>query len=243
MKGKIYVIGLGPGGKQDMTYRAVAALHECDVIAGYTTYIDLIKADFADKEFIVTGMRKETERCKAAVETARQGKTVAMVSSGDAGIYGMAGIMYEVAEEYDDVEIEVVPGITAAGSGGALLGAPLVADSCLISLSDLLTPLEKIMKRVEAAAETDFVICLYNPASKGRPDYLKQACQIIRKYREDKTPVGIVRNISRSEESVRITTLVEATDAQVDMFTTVIIGNSRTRVIKDKMVTPRGYHL
>lgn len=243
MKGKIYVIGLGPGGKQDMTYRAVAALHECDVIAGYTTYIDLIKADFADKEFIVTGMRKETERCKAAVETARQGKTVAMVSSGDAGIYGMAGIMYEVAEEYDDVEIEVVPGITAAGSGGALLGAPLVADSCLISLSDLLTPLEKIMKRVEAAAETDFVICLYNPASKGRPDYLKQACQIIRKYREDKTPVGIVRNIGRSEESVRITTLVEATDAQVDMFTTVIIGNRRTRVIKDKMVTPRGYHL
>lgn len=243
MKGKIYVIGLGPGGKQDMTYRAVAALHECDVIAGYTTYIDLIKADFADKEFIVNGMRKETERCKAAVETARQGKTVAMVSSGDAGIYGMAGIMYEVAEEYDDVEIEVVPGITAAGSGGALLGAPLVADSCLISLSDLLTPLEKIMKRVEAAAETDFVICLYNPASKGRPDYLKQACQIIRKYREDKTPVGIVRNIGRSEESVRITTLVEATDAQVDMFTTVIIGNSRTRVIKDKMVTPRGYHL
>ena len=148
MKGKIYVIGLGPGGKQDMTYRAVAALHECDVIAGYTTYIDLIKADFADKEFIVTGMRKETERCKAAVETARQGKTVAMVSSGDAGIYGMAGIMYEVAEAYDDVDIEVVPGITAAGSGGALLGAPLVADSCLISLSDLLTPLEKIMKRV-----------------------------------------------------------------------------------------------
>ena len=243
MKGKIYVIGLGPGGKQDMTYRAVAALHECDVIAGYTTYIDLIKADFADKEFIVTGMRKETERCKAAVETARQGKTVAMVSSGDAGIYGMAGSMYEVAEEYDDVEIEVVPGITAAGSGGALLGAPLVADSCLISLSDLLTPLEKIMKRVEAAAETDFVICLYNPASKGRPDYLKQACQIIRNYREDKTPVGIVRNIGRSEESVCITTLAEATDAQVDMFTTVIIGNSRTRIIKDKMVTPRGYHL
>ena len=243
MKGKIYVIGLGPGGKQDMTYRAVAALHECDVIAGYTTYIDLIKADFADKEFIVTDMRKETERCKAAVETARQGKTVAMVSSGDAGIYGMAGIMYEVAEEYDDVEIEVVPGITAAGSGGALLGAPLVADSCLISLSDLLTPLEKIMKRVEAAAETDFVICLYNPASKGRPDYLKQACQIIRNYREDKTPVGIVRNIGRSEESVRVMTLAEATDAQVDMFTTVIIGNSRTRIIKDKMVTPRGYRL
>ena len=239
MKGKIYVIGLGPGGKQDMTYRAVAALHECDVIAGYTTYIDLIKADFADKEFIVTGMRKETERCKAAVETARQGKTVAMVSSGDAGIYGMAGIMYEVAEAYEDVDIEVVPGITAAGSGGALLGAPLVADS----LSDLLTPLEKIMKRVEAAAETDFVICLYNPASKGRPDYLKQACQIIRNYREDKTPVGIVRNIGRSEESVRIMTLAEATDAQVDMFTTVIIGNSRTRIIKDKMVTPRGYRL
>ena len=243
MKGKIYVIGLGPGGKQDMTYRAVAALHECDVIAGYTTYIDLIKADFADKEFIVTGMRKETERCKAAVETARQGKTVAMVSSGDAGIYGMAGIMYEVAEAYDDVDIEVVPGITAAGSGGALLGAPLVADSCLISLSDLLTPLEKIMKRVEAAAETDFVICLYNPASKGRPDYLKQACQIIRNSREDKTPVGIVRNIGRSEESVRVMTLAEATDAQVDMFTTVIIGNSRTRIIKDKMVTPRGYRL
>ena len=243
MKGKIYVIGLGPGGKQDMTYRAVAALHECDVIAGYTTYIDLIKADFADKEFIVTGMRKETERCKAAVETARQGKTVAMVSSGDAGIYGMAGIMYEVAEAYDDVDIGVVPGITAAGSGGALLGAPLVADSCLISLSDLLTPLEKIMKRVEAAAETDFVICLYNPASKGRPDYLKQACQIIRNYREDKTPVGIVRNIGRSEESVRVMTLAEATDAQVDMFTTVIIGNSRTRIIKDKMVTPRGYRL
>lgn len=240
---KVYVVGLGPGGVEQMTKRAQETLAACDVIAGYNVYVDLIKADFKDKEFLSTGMRKEVERCKLAIEEALKGKTVAMISSGDAGVYGMAGIMYQIAADYPDLEVEVVPGITAACSGAAVLGAPLISDFTLISLSDLLTPWEKIEKRLDLASQADFVICLYNPSSFKRHDYLQKACDIMLKNQRADVPAGIVRNIGREGEEYEIMTLVELRDAQVDMFSTVIIGNSQTEVINNKMVTPRGYKI
>ena len=243
MSKKVYVVGLGPGGVEQMTRRAQETLAACDVIAGYNVYIDLIKDDYKDKEFLSTGMRKEVERCKLAIEEALKGKTVAMVSSGDAGVYGMAGIMYQIAAEYPELEVEVVPGITAACSGAAVLGAPLISDFTLISLSDLLTPWEKIEKRLDLASQADFVICLYNPSSFKRHDYLQKACDIMLKNQRADVPAGIVRNIGREGEEYEIMTLAELRDAQVDMFSTVIIGNSQTEVINNKMVTPRGYKI
>ncbi len=243
MTKKVYVVGLGPGGVEQMTKRAQETLAVCDVIAGYNVYIDLIKEDYRDKEFLSTGMRKEVERCKLAIEEALKGKTVAMISSGDAGVYGMAGIMYQIASDYPELEVEVVPGITAACSGAAVLGAPLISDFTLISLSDLLTPWEKIEKRLDLASQADFVICLYNPSSFKRHDYLQKACDIMLKNQRADVPAGIVRNIGREGEEYEIMTLAELRDAQVDMFSTVIIGNSQTEVINNKMVTPRGYKI
>lgn len=243
MTKKVYVVGLGPGGVEQMTKRAQETLAICDVIAGYNVYIDLIKDDYRDKEFLSTGMRKEVERCKLAIEEALKGKTVAMISSGDAGVYGMAGIMYQIASDYPELEVEVVPGITAACSGAAVLGAPLISDFTLISLSDLLTPWEKIEKRLDLASQADFVICLYNPSSFKRHDYLQKACDIMLKNQRADVPAGIVRNIGREGEEYEIMTLAELRDAQVDMFSTVIIGNSQTEVINNKMVTPRGYKI
>ena len=243
MAKKVYVVGLGPGGVEQMTRRAQETLAACDVIAGYNVYIDLIKDDYKDKEFLSTGMRKEVERCKLAIEEALKGKTVAMVSSGDAGVYGMAGIMYQIAAEFPELEVEVIPGITAACSGAAVLGAPLISDFTLISLSDLLTPWEKIEKRLDLASQADFVICLYNPSSFKRHDYLQKACDIMLKNQRADVPAGIVRNIGREGEEYEIMTLAELRDAQVDMFSTVIIGNSQTEVINNKMVTPRGYKI
>ena len=243
MSKKVYVVGLGPGGVEQMTKRAHETLAACDVIAGYNVYIDLIKEDYKDKEFLSTGMRKEVERCKLAIEEALKGKTVAMVSSGDAGVYGMAGIMYQIAAEFPELEVEVIPGITAACSGAAVLGAPLISDFTLISLSDLLTPWEKIEKRLDFASQADFVICLYNPSSFKRHDYLQKACDIMLKNQRANVPAGIVRNIGREGEEYEIMTLAELRDAQVDMFSTVIIGNSQTEVINNKMVTPRGYKI
>ena len=243
MTKKVYVVGLGPGGVEQMTIRAQETLAACDVIAGYNVYIDLIKDDYKDKEFLSTGMRKEVERCKLAIEEALKGKTVAMVSSGDAGVYGMAGIMYQIAAEFPELEVEVIPGITAACSGAAVLGAPLISDFTLISLSDLLTPWEKIEKRLDLASQADFVICLYNPSSFKRHDYLQKACDIMLKNQRADVPAGIVRNIGREGEEYEIMTLAELRDAQVDMFSTVIIGNSQTEVINNKMVTPRGYKI
>lgn len=243
MTKKVYVVGLGPGGVEQMTRRAQEILAACDVIAGYNVYIDLIKDDYKDKEFLSTGMRKEVERCKLAIEEALKGKTVAMVSSGDAGVYGMAGIMYQIAAEFPELEVEVIPGITAACSGAAVLGAPLISDFTLISLSDLLTPWEKIEKRLDLASQADFVICLYNPSSFKRHDYLQKACDIMLKNQRADVPAGIVRNIGRVGEEYEIMTLAELRDAQVDMFSTVIIGNSQTEVINNKMVTPRGYKI
>ena len=176
---KVYVVGMGPGAYEEMTVRAVKTLEACEVIVGYTVYVDLLREHFPGKEFMTTSMRQEVQRCHMAFEAAAAGKTTAMVCSGDAGIYGMAGLMYEVGEEFPQVEIEVVPGVTAAIGGSAVLGAAVGHDCALISLSDLLTPWEAIEKRLLAAAEADFVICLYNPSSKKRSDYLKKACMLI----------------------------------------------------------------
>ena len=238
---KIYVVGLGPGSMEQMTGQALAAMEESDVLTGYDVYIDLVREKFSHKRLLSTPMRKEEERCRLAIEEALKGNTVSMICSGDAGVYGMAGLMYQVAQEYPPVEIEVISGVTAACSGAALLGAPLIHDFAVISLSDLLTPLDKIFNRVEAAAAADFVICLYNPSSKKRSDYLRQACDIVLKYRSPNAVAGIVRNIGREEESAQVMTLSQLRDTQVDMFTTVFIGNSQTKVINGKMVTPRGY--
>ena len=239
--GKLFVVGLGPGGVEQMTKRAYDALKSCDVIAGYNVYVNLIKEDFKEKEFLSNGMRKEVDRCKLALDEALKGKTVAMISSGDAGVYGMAGIMCQVAKDHPEIEIEVVPGITAACSGAAVLGAPLISDFCLISLSDLLTPWEKIEKRLLLASEADFVIVLYNPSSHKRHDYLKKACELMLQHKSPETVCGTVQNINREGETARVMTLAELKETQVDMFTTVFIGNSQTRNIDGKMVTPRGY--
>ena len=239
---KVTVIGLGPGGGADLTGRARAALEECDLIVGYTAYIDLVKEDFPDKETLSTGMRREVDRCRAAVEAALTGKSVAVVCSGDSGVYGMAGLIYEVAQEYDPIDIEVVPGITAACGGAAVLGAPLTHDFAVVSLSDLLTPWEKIEARLTAAARADFVLCLYNPASKSRPDYLRRACDILLAAgKSPDTVCGTVRNIGRAGEEAGLLTLGQLRDTQVDMFTTVFVGNGQTKVLGGKMVTPRGY--
>jgi len=238
---KIYVVGLGPGEFEQMTKRAADAIIESDVIVGYTYYIDLIKDKIKDKEVFASPMKKEVCRCKKALEYALSGKTVSMVSSGDSGVYGMAGIIYQVCENYPDVEIEVIPGITACLSGAAVLGAPINHDFAVISLSDLLTPWEKIEKRLGLASDGDFVICIYNPSSKKRADYLKKACQIMLKYKSADTPCGCVKNIGRNGQEYKIVTLDKLQNIETDMFTTVIVGNSQTKVINGKIVTPRGY--
>ncbi|MBR5360750.1 MAG: precorrin-3B C(17)-methyltransferase [Lachnospiraceae bacterium] len=241
--GKLYVTGIGPGNEDGMTIRARRVLDECRIIAGYRTYIELVRPMLSyDKEYVETGMRQEVERCRKALELASsRNEDVAMVCSGDACIYGMAGIIFELSPEYPDVEIEVIPGVTAALSGSALLGAAAGHDLAIISLSDLLTPYEAIENRLRAAAEGDFVISLYNPASKARRDHLARACELLLEYRDKDTVCGLVRNIGREGESMRVMTLDELKDVQADMFTTVFIGNSRTKNINGNMVTPRGY--
>ena len=224
-----------------MTLKAIHALETSDVIIGYTVYVDLVRDHFPGKEFMTTPMKKEVDRCVIAFEEAQKGKTVSMICSGDAGVYGMAGLMYEVGVRYPNVELEIIPGVTAALGGGAVLGAPLIHDFCLISLSDLLTPWEKIEKRLLAASEADLSICLYNPSSKKRHDYLMKACDLMMQYKSPETVCGIVGNIAREGEFSRVMTLKELRDTQVDMFTTVFVGNSQTKEINGKMVTPRGY--
>lgn len=238
---KIYVIGIGPGSYEQMTIKAAEALKKCDVIVGYTVYVDLLREYFGEKEFLTTPMRQEVRRCEMAFEEAAKGRTTAMVCSGDAGIYGMAGLMYEIGEKYPDIELEIIPGVTAAIGGAAVLGAPMSHDCCLISLSDLLTPWEKIEKRLLAAAQADFVICLYNPSSKKRADYLDKACDLMFRYKSEDTVCGVVKNIAREGEAMQILSLKELQKTAVDMFSTVFIGNCDTKVIDGKMVTPRGY--
>ena len=239
----LYVVGLGPGGSRWMTWEARAALEQAEVLCGYTVYLDLIRGEFPDKEYFSTPMTQEIERCRAALERARSGRTTALVCSGDAGVYGMAGPLLQLAEEYPDVDVEVVPGITSALSGAAVLGAPLMHDFAVISLSDLMTPFDLIMKRVDCAGQGDMIVCLYNPKSKKRVDYVEKAADILMKYRKPETPVGIVRNAGRKDEASCITTLGELKNADIDMFSVVIVGNSQTYTKNGRMITPRGYRV
>ena len=238
---KVYAVGIGPGGREFFTEEAMQALENADVIAGYTVYVDLVRDLFPDKELYTTAMKQEIERCRWAIEKAKTGKSVAMVCSGDAGVYGMAGLLFELADQYGDVEIEVVSGVTAAMSGAAVLGAPIGHDFCLISLSDLLTPWELIEKRLRCAAEGDFAICLYNPKSKKRSDYLEKAVQIMMEHKRPDTVCGWVKNIGREGQEYRLVSLADLPAEPIDMFTTVFIGSDTTRVIGGRMVTPRGY--
>lgn len=242
MANKVYVVGLGPGGGEYMTAQARAALERSQVLCGYTVYVELAAALYPDKETYTTPMTREIDRCRWALETAAAGKTVAMVCSGDAGVYGMAGPLLQLAPQWPQVEVEVVAGVTAALSGAAVLGAPLGHDFCVISLSDLLTPWEVIENRLRCAALGDFSICLYNPSSRKRADYLQRACDILLSNgKSPETVCGYVRNIGRQGESGHLLTLSELRETRVDMFTTVFIGSSTTTADHGRMITPRGY--
>ncbi|WP_042346710.1 precorrin-3B C(17)-methyltransferase [Bacillus massiliigorillae] len=245
-KGKLYVVGFGPGSFDHITARAVEALQESDLIIGYKTYVDLIRGLLTKQTVVSTGMTEEVSRAQEAVKQAELGKKVAVISSGDSGVYGMAGLMYEVLiekgwTEATGVEIEVVPGISAINSCASLLGAPIMHDSCTISLSDHLTPWDLIAKRVEAAAQADFVIALYNPRSGRRTRQIVETQRILLKYRSPDTPVGLVKSAYRDRQSVIMTTLSEMLNHEIGMLTTVVIGNSSTFFYDNKMITPRGY--
>jgi precorrin-3B C17-methyltransferase len=242
MNGKIFVIGLGPGKNEFMSIKAIDAIKKSEIIVGYITYIKLIEDLIGGKKTVSSGMRKEVERCKEALNFAEKGKTVALVSSGDAGIYGMAGIMLEViGENKSDIEVEIIPGITSASSSAAVLGAPLMHDFAVISLSDLMTDWNVIRTRIDCAAKADFVIAIYNPKSSERKTNIVDAREIILKYRLPETPVGIVKDCGRDNEKATVTTLENMLDYDIDMTTTLIVGNSNTYVANGKIITPRGY--
>ncbi len=245
-RGKIFIVGFGPGSHDHITIRAKEAISQAQVVVGYSTYIELVRDLIDGKEVIQTGMQEEVSRARKTVDMAEAGRTVAIVSSGDAGIYGMAGLIYEVLHERDwdpetGVEVEVVPGVTAASAIAAIIGAPLVHDFAAISLSDLLTPLDVILKRVDAAAAADFVIALYNPKSGRRTRQIVEAQRIIARYREPTTPVAIVKSAFREAQTVVLTDLEHMLDYEIGMLTTLIVGNSTTFTFKGRMVTPRGY--
>lgn len=239
--GKLSVVGIGPGNFENMTVRADRALQECQVIVGYHVYVDLVKERYPDKKVLTTPMTREADRCRMALDEARSGKDVAMVCSGDSGIYGMAGLVYQLRGESDTPEIEVIPGLTAACSGAALLGAPLTHDFVVISLSDRLTPWEKIEKRLTAAASADLSVVLYNPSSRSRPDYLRRACEILLRTLPEDRPCGVARSIGRKGESRTLLSLGQLRDFEADMFCTVFVGNSQTQIVGGELVTPRGY--
>ncbi len=246
-QGKLYVVGFGPGDFNHITTRAVEALQDSDFIIGYKTYVELIQDLIKnDTTIISTGMTEEVSRAQEAVRQAEAGKKVAVISSGDAGVYGMAGLVYEVLiekgwTEANGVPVEIIPGISAINSCGSLLGAPIMHDSCTISLSDHLTPWDLIAKRVEAAAMADFVIALYNPRSGRRTRQIVEAQRILLQYRSPETPVGLVKSAYRERQHIIITNLGEMLDHDIGMLTTVIIGNSSTFLYDNKMITPRGY--
>lgn len=237
---KLFLVGIGPGSADGMTQAAKAALEQSEVLCGYTVYLDLVRQQYPDKETYTTPMTRELERCRWTIDRAAEGKTVAMLCSGDAGVYGMAGPVLELAEG-KDIEIEVVPGVTAALSGAAILGAPLMHDFCVISLSDLLTPWEVIERRLRCAAAGDFSIALYNPRSKKRPDHLRRACEILLEEKSPDTVCGWVKNIGRPGQCHGLATLKDLGSLELDMFTTVFIGASTTKNVNGRMVTPRGY--
>lgn len=243
MRNRIYVVGMGPGKEEMMTAQAMAALEWADTIIGYRVYLELLGERFLGKELLSTPMRQEKERCRLAFEEAEKGKKVAFLCSGDAGIYGMASLMYEIGKEHPAIELEVIPGVTAASSGAAVLGAPINHDFCVISLSDILTPWEKIEKRLAAAAMGDFAMVIYNPASHKRKDYLQRACDILLEYLEEERACGYVENIGREGTRAVTCTLKELRDSRVNMFTTVFIGNAGSEIVKDKLITKRGYRI
>ena len=237
---KLYVIGIGPGGPEHMTFKAVETIKACDVIVGYTPYIDYLGELVEGKELFSTGMKGEILRCKQAIEMVKAGKNTAIISTGDAGLYGMAGPILELAE---DIEVEIIPGVTAAFSAAAELGSPIMHDYASISLSDLLTPWEVIEKRLHRAADADFVISIYNPKSKGRVEHLSKAIEIIAQYRKSNTPVGIVKNSGRENRLITVTTLENIEYVNIDMLTVLIVGNTNTYIKHGKIITPRGYNI
>jgi len=240
---RVFVVGFGPGGAEHMTAACRNAIDQSDIIVGYSKYIELLRPLYPDKQTHDTPMMREEERCRTALSMAASDKTVAVVCSGDAGVYGMASLVWELSALYSQVEVVVVPGVTAALSGAAVLGAPLSHDFAVISLSDLLTPWEQIEKRLDCAAAADFCIALYNPSSKKRADYLARACDILLKHKARDTLCGLVTNIGRDGEHKKLMTLEYLCSAEVDMFTTVFIGNAQTKEITGRMVTPRGYRI
>lgn len=240
---KIYAVGIGPGSMEHLTPAARQAICDCDVVVGYRPYLDFITELIRDKPLIGTGMKGEILRCEQAIAQAKLGKIVTVVSTGDAGIYGMASLLFEMAEQHPEIEIEVIPGITAASSAASLLGAPLANDFAVISLSDLLTPWPVIEKRLEAAAAGDFVIALYNPKSGKRKEHLGRACDIFMKHKPPQTWCGYVKNALRDNQEFEICTLAELPEKPIDMMTTVIVGNAETRLIRNRLVTARGYRI
>ncbi|NOS80424.1 MAG: precorrin-3B C(17)-methyltransferase [Nitrospira sp.] len=245
-KGILYVVGIGPGAEAHATPAALKAIAESQLVVGYTTYIKLVRHLLEGKDIVKTGMTEEIGRARAAIERARDGATVSLISSGDAGVYGMAGLVFQVLKEMgwkrgDSPELRLIPGMTALNSCASLVGAPLVHDFCSISLSDLLTPWSVIERRIEAAANADFVIGLYNPASGRRTRQIVDAQSIIRRYRDASTPVALVKSAYRDMEQVVLTDLANFLDYEIGMLTTVIIGSSNTFMFEGYMVTPRGY--
>ncbi|GAY73657.1 precorrin-3B C(17)-methyltransferase [Lentilactobacillus kosonis] len=240
----LYVVGLGPGSKDNMSQEALGVFDKVDTVVGYITYMHLVEDLIQGKEMVTTGMRGEVERCEKAIELAAEGKNVAIISSGDAGIYGMAGLIFELLKSKDQkLDVKIIPGITASVAAAAALGAPLMNDFCHISLSDLMTPWEVIETRLEAAAKGDFVICLYNPRSKGRPHHLRKALDIMLKYKSEDTVVGIGKDVDRSKEIEKVTTIKDLDEEEINMTTVVIVGNKNSYVYDGHMVTPRGYTL
>lgn len=237
---KLYVIGIGPGGLEHLTIKAKTAIEECEVVVGYKFYIELIEELLKDKKVISTGMKGEIERCRLAIEETRNGKDTCIISTGDPGLYGMAGPILEMAE---DIDVEVIPGVSAAFCGASEIGAPIMHDFCTISLSDLLTPWEIIEKRLDAAAYGDFVIALYNPKSMGRKTHIERAVEIVMKHKSGSVPVALIKNAGRGNNEKRIMTLDSIDYEFIDMMTVVIIGNSKTYIKGDRMITPRGYNL
>lgn len=239
---KLYVIGIGPGGKEHLTIKAIDALKESEVIVGYKPYLDYVDDFIKGKETFTSGMTGEIERCKKAIEYAKSGKTTSIISTGDAGVYGMAGPVLELLEN-DEIDVEIIPGVSSVFSAASELGAPIIHDFAIISLSDLLTPWELIKKRIDLAGQGDFVIGIYNPRSKGRKDHLETCVNILLKYKEKKTPVGIVRDSGRPNTIKKITTLDSINYEEIDMKTILIIGNKSTYIEDDKIITPRGYNI
>lgn len=244
--GKLKIVGIGPGDPSHLTERAILAIREAEVVVGYSTYIGLIKEMLSGKIVLSTGMKKEKERCRAAIDYARSGKNTIIISSGDSGIYGMAGLALEllIAKGLEEkIEIEIIPGIPALCAASSLLGAPLMHDFSVISLSDLLTPWELIKKRIIAALDGDFVIVLYNPRSRSRKWQLSEVIRLIREKRGGDIPIGIVKNATRKGEMVLLKTIENFDEEIVDMTTILVVGNSKTRIHKNFMITPRGYEV